>query len=870
MVQIERRPSVLVVDDEPRILSSMTALLEDEYSVLTSTNAESALTLLEDEQVLVIISDQRMPGLNGDEFLAKARNISRATRILVTGYLDISALVSAVNHGQIYTYVAKPWDPIELRVAVTKAAEHCLLMKELDRERNLLHALMNNMPDAIWFKDNSSRLTRVNKAAAALLGANDPTDAVGKTVFEFLPAEQARVIHAQEREIIRKGRAEANVVQELHFKSSGSRWIATTRAPVLERSGGVAAIVGISRDVTEQKHAELALQHSEEKYRQMVETAAEGVWICDSLLQTVFVNTKMAAMLGCTPEFMRGKSVTDFMPAEGIEAQLAHFQGKAGGSATDLQLKKVDGTPVWAILSVSPMKDASGRENGTLAMLTDVTERKALEEQFRQAQKLEAVGRLAGGVAHDFNNILTVISGHSQLLLRRIEQGNPLYPQIAKIQAAADQATNLTRQLLSFSRQRAAGSQVLDLNTAIVNFEKLCQPILGDAIELVARLDTEAGRTRADAGQIDQVLMNLVVNARDAMPQGGRVTIETGNAEIAPAAGQPVGAFVCLSVSDTGCGMDAETRTHIFEPFFTTKEEGKGTGLGLSTVHGIVTQHGGWIDVRSEPGHGTQFRVYLPRVTDEVQVVPLPQVLEEWPRGTETILVVDDRAAVRELVRETLEPCGYRIMEAEDGEEGLEVFDLCAKEIDLVITDLIMPRLGGAELGRLIKKQHPETKVIYMSGYSGESAVLEAPFALLEKPFTPEALARRVRKELGAKSVPKSILVADDDRNIRNLLRSVLENEGYEVHTASNGKEAFALLGEKQVGVVLTDLAMPERDGIEMMGEIRKEYPDMKIIAMSGKFAGPVLDSAKRLGAHAILTKPLQVEELLKTLQHLR
>src|SRR5580704_2425865 len=557
MVQLERRPSVLVVDDEPRILSSMTALLEDEYSVLTSTNAESALTLLEDEQVLVIISDQRMPGLNGDEFLAKARNISRATRILVTGYLDISALVKAVNHGQIYTYVSKPWDPIELRVAVTKAAEHCLLMKELDRERNLLHALMNNMPDAIWFKDNSSRLTRVNKAAAALLGANDPTDAVGKTVFEFLPAEQARVIHSQEREIIRNGRAEINVIQELHFKTSGSRWIATTRAPVLERSGGVAAIVGISRDVTEQKHADLALQHSEEKYRQMVETAAEGVWICDSLLQTVFVNTRMAAMLGCTPEYMRGRSVADFMPAEAIQAQLPHFQtGIACGSTADLQLKKVDGTPVWAILSISPMKDASGRQNGTLAMLTDVTERKALEEQFRQAQKLEAVGRLAGGVAHDFNNILTVISGYSQLLLRRLESDSALRVQIEKIETAAGQAANLTRQLLSFSRRRVFQPEVVDLNTVVTNFQKMCPPIIGVDVELVTRLDPLVGRVRADIGQLDQVLMNLVVNARDAMRLGGRLTVETANRDrVAVPAGSsaqgPAGSYVLLAVRNT-------------------------------------------------------------------------------------------------------------------------------------------------------------------------------------------------------------------------------------------------------------------------------------------------------------------------------
>src|ERR1022692_4709390 len=354
MLQIQERPAVLVVDDEPRILTSITALLEDDFSVLTSTSAEKALGILEQEQFVVIIADQRMPGLTGDEFLAKARGVSQATRILITGYADINALVRAVNHGQIYTYVAKPWEPLELRVAVVKAAEHCLLMQEVEHERNLLHALMDNLPDAIWFKDNACRFTRVNKAASSLLGVNDPSAVIGKTIFDFLPREQASEIHAQEQEIIRRGRAEANRIEEFRFKGVGPRWTSTTRAPVLERTGGVAAIVGVTRDVTEQKQAEIALRQSEEKYRQMVETATEGVWIFDDAGSTTFVNSSMAAMLGCQPADMQGRLVSDFMPAVDVAGQLPHFQhATSSGSTADLRLRKSDGTLVWAIVSSS-------------------------------------------------------------------------------------------------------------------------------------------------------------------------------------------------------------------------------------------------------------------------------------------------------------------------------------------------------------------------------------------------------------------------------------------------------------------------------------------------------------------------------------
>ncbi len=849
----------------------MTALLEEDFSVLTSTSAEAALELLRNEQVSVIIADQRMPGLTGDEFLAQARRLSEATRVLITGYADIKALVRAVNHGQIYTYVAKPWEPLELKVTVIKAAEHCHLMREVMHERDLLHALMDNIPDAIWFRDGGGQFTRVNQAAAAFLGVAEPSQAIGKTIRDFYLPEVAQQIEAEEEAIIRLGRPDANKVKQIHLQNGAVRWLSTTKAPVLERGGKVAALVGVSRDVTEQKQAELALQESEEKYRQIVETAAEGVWIFDDQFRTVFVNSKMASMLGYLPEEMAERPVSSFLPEDDKATQLERFEkSNSSKSTADVRLRRNDGSLIWTILASSPLLDSSGRRTGTLAMFTDVTERKALEEQFRQAQKLEAVGRFAGGVAHDFNNLLTVITGYSQLLLRRLESDSALRAQIEKIETAAGQAANLTRQLLSFSRRRVFQPEVVDLNTAVANFQKLCLPIIGVNVELITRLDPSLGRVRADIGQIDQVLMNLVVNARDAMPQGGRLTIETSDSVASPH--DAAGSYVLLAVRDTGSGIDPDTQSHIFEPFFTTKEEGKGTGLGLSTVHGIVAQHGGHIDVSSQLGKGTCFSIYLPRVAEAVRANPEPRASTEWPRGNETILVVEDRAAVRELVRATLIPCGYTILEAADGKQGLEICRTNVQPIDLVITDLIMPGLNGKELADLIKQRHKNTKILYMSGYGGEALAdtqLGKEEALLQKPFSPEALLKKIRDVLGAPRTQHSILVVDDDNEIRNLLRSILEEEGYGVYTAENGRKAVAVLKDTPVNLMLTDLAMPVQEGLETIAYARKHYPALPVVAMSGTFRGTMLNTAAHLGASAVLEKPVKVDEVLNLVHQL-
>jgi two-component system, cell cycle sensor histidine kinase and response regulator CckA len=386
-----------------------------------------------------------------------------------------------------------------------------------------------------------------------------------------------------------------------------------------------------------------------------------------------------------------------------------------------------------------------------------VTDRRALEEQFRQAQKMEAVGRLAGGVAHDFNNLLMVISGYAEVLLARLAPDNPLHEKGRAIQQAADRATTLTRQLLAFSRKQLLELKVVDVNAIVQDMERLLRPLIGENVELITILSPSAVHTRADAGQLEQVLMNLVVNAKDAMPAGGKLTIQT---QISAVDGHlrgeqqfiRPGKYVQLSVGDTGMGMDKETQSRIFEPFFTTKEKGKGTGLGLSTVYGIVKQSGGYVMVQSELGHGTTFHIYLPQVdgTAEKQSVPVP---DASLGGTETILLVEDEESVRQLVRDTLEAKGYRLFEAESGEAGLAVANGFDGNIDLIITDVVMPGIGGRELVEQLAKSRPTAKVLYLSGYT-EDAILsdgsiEQGTAFLQKPFSLQSLARKVREVLG-------------------------------------------------------------------------------------------------------------------------
>jgi signal transduction histidine kinase/ActR/RegA family two-component response regulator len=389
-----------------------------------------------------------------------------------------------------------------------------------------------------------------------------------------------------------------------------------------------------------------------------------------------------------------------------------------------------------------------------LVLATDITERRQLEEQLRQAQRMEAVGRLAGGVAHDFNNILTAILGYGDVLGTRLAPDDPRRADLEQILEAASRATELTRQLLAFGRKQVLQPVAIDLNHLVEKLHGMLRRLLGAHVELTTSPAPELGRVRADAGQIEQVIVNLAVNARDAMPGGGKLTIETRNVELDldSGLGVPAGPYVQLAVSDTGSGIDARIRAHIFEPFYTTKSVGKGTGLGLATVHGIVQQSGGAISVYSEPGRGSTFKIYLPRVADEPLVTPTSVARLAASTGSETVLLVEDDAPVRDLSRRALESRGYRVLVASDGAEGLRVAQAHAGAIDLLVSDVVMPVAGGPELAGNLRPLRPGLRVLFLSGYAdtafARSGELTREAAFLQKPFTPERLAQKVREVL--------------------------------------------------------------------------------------------------------------------------
>jgi signal transduction histidine kinase/CheY-like chemotaxis protein len=423
--------------------------------------------------------------------------------------------------------------------------------------------------------------------------------------------------------------------------------------------------------------------------------------------------------------------------------------------AAEYRLVGPDGRVIWVHDEAIAIRDATGTAGYLQGILQDITERKRLEDQLRQSQRLEAVGKLAGGVAHDFNNVLSVITGYSEMLLQEAGQGERLRSRIQEVLKAAERAARLTRQLLAFSRKQVLQPQVLDLNAVVADMDKMLRRIIGEDVDLVTRLAPALSAVRADQGQVEQVLLNLAVNARDAMPQGGKLTIETADVELDEAyARQHVptrpGRYVMLAVSDTGSGMDQEILSHIFEPFFTTKEPGKGTGMGLATVYGIVKQSGGYIWAYSEPDNGASFKIYLPLVDDPVDRARAPAPAQPSRAASETILLVEDEEMVRNMLRASLEAEGYRILEAPGPAEALRLSADHGGPIHLLVTDVVMPGMSGREVAGRLAASRPEMRVLYISGYTDEAIVrhglLERGVEFLQKPFSPSALRRKVRE----------------------------------------------------------------------------------------------------------------------------
>jgi two-component system, cell cycle sensor histidine kinase and response regulator CckA len=513
----------------------------------------------------------------------------------------------------------------------------------------------------------------------------------------------------------------------------------------------------------EHKRYEEALRRSEARSRSLILSAAFGICRCTLGGRFLDVNPALINMLGyeSVEDLLKRNARREiFVSPQELDRMAEDYRRTGSLTGVEVQWRRKDARVIIVRLSGCAAISTDEPEEVLELIAEDITDRRQLEEQLRQAQKMDAVGRLAGGVAHDFNNLLMVINGYTEVLLEQLEKGSSMHHKVQSIQQAADRAATLTRQLLAFSRKQLLELKVVDVNTIVGDMERLLRPLIGENIELVTRLSSQTGRTRADAGQLEQVIMNLVVNAKDAMPEGGKLSLQTADVTVRPEFSEHrfihPGRYAVISVSDTGHGMDEETQSRIFEPFFTTKEKGKGTGLGLSTVYGIVKQSSGYVFAQSEPGAGTTFYVYLPRVEDSAEELSPAKSHQNEAGGCETVLLVEDEESVRELVRVTLASRGYKVLEAENGECGLRIAEEFKQHIDILITDVVMPGIGGRELAKTLLSLRPDISVLYLSGYTEDAVV--APGALgpgtafLQKPFTLQNLAKKVREVLRSRS----------------------------------------------------------------------------------------------------------------------
>jgi len=574
--------------------------------------------------------------------------------------------------------------------------------------------------------------------------------------FDFfkLIAPESRAEIEKRLQALKEGKETAKLYEFTAIAKNGRRIICEASVSYIQYGKGLAT-QGIIRDITERRQAEEDIR----KLYKAVEQSPVAVLITDIEGNIEYVNPVFTRMSGYTFEEVRGKNPRILKSGETDEIEYKDLWDTITSGEVwhgVFQNRRKDGCFYWAEASVSPIFNNHNQITHYMCIQEDITEKRELELQFRQAQKMEAIGQLAGGVAHDFNNLLTIINGYSELALAKMERDHPAFEKLQQIKEAGYRAGTLTRQLLAFSRKQIMKPEILNLNLLLQNMEKMLRRLIGENIDFITIYDDNLGLIKADAGQIEQVVMNLAVNARDAMPKGGKITLETMNVELQPDSmalheEAEAGRFVMLAVSDTGVGMEENIREHIFEPFFTTKERGRGTGLGLSTVYGIIRQSGGSIWVSSEPQKGTTFKIYFPLIEEPENHLPMVSAYQPKVSGSETILIVEDEDAVRLLAADGLRDFGFKVLEARNRKEALELAEKHA-DIRLLLSDVIMPGGSGGELAGEMQKKYPGLKVLFMSGYTDENilvhGMLDEKTNFIQKPFSLNVLAQKVREVL--------------------------------------------------------------------------------------------------------------------------
>ncbi len=648
-------------------------------------------------------------------------------------------------------------------ITENKQAEQKLRESE-DRYRDLVE----HSQDLICTHDLDGRLLSLNPLPAKILGYSRD-ELLNTDMRDLIPPEFHEEYDRYLETVRKNGDAQGTMIV---VARNGERRIWEYHNTLRTEGVKNPIVRGMARDITERKRAEKALRDATRRLQLAATSGRLGIWEWDLRSDALYWDERMYELYG-VPRGTSRKGLETWQKslhpddfAAVTEAARAAISGEKEFD-TEFRVVHPDGTVKFLQANAVLLRDAEGKALRMIGINRDITHRKQAESemgklhaQLQQAQKMEAVGRLAGGIAHDFNNLLTVINGYSGLLLAQLEERSPQYREAEEIKRAGERAAALTRQLLAFSRKQVLQPKVLDLNNVVSGMGGMLRRLIGEDIDFRSVLEKGLGMVRADPGQIEQVIVNLVVNSRDAMPGGGKLRIATANflpneAFLREHPSAVPGPHVCLTVSDTGTGMSEEAKSHMFEPFFTTKEKGKGTGLGLSTVYGIVNQSGGHISIGSDIGKGTTVSVYLPCVEEEAE--RLPEVADAGLYGREWLLVVEDEDAVRGIVERVLAEKGYRVLSAGDGNEGLRLFEAHKESIDLLITDVVMPGMGGRDLASRVEAARPGMKVLYMSGYTDEAinrhGVLDAGLSFLQKPFTPVELLEKVREILNKSSL---------------------------------------------------------------------------------------------------------------------
>jgi two-component system cell cycle sensor histidine kinase/response regulator CckA len=762
---------ILIVEDELIVALDMQRTLERlGYGVvgIVSTGA-AAITETTEAKPDLVLMDIKLDGdIDGIQAATQIREFSDVPIIYITAYADDHTLARAKMTAP-FGYLLKVFEDRELQVSIEMALARYDVERKLREHEQWLAITLGSISDAVIATNAQGQVRFMNGTAQELTGwgQSEALERDWKEVFRIID-EETRV---SKEDLVEKVFREGSMIRLgnrilLLTKDEQALPIEDSAAPITDRQGQINGIVLVFRSLTERRQAEAALAAERNLLRTLIDSLPDYIYVKDTSSQFMIGNNALAQIMGvATPDELVGKTDFDFYPPELAERFYADEREiiRSGQALIDREepiTNQTTGHKRWLLTTKVPVRDNEGQLVALVGMGRDITERRRLEEQYRQSQKMEAIGQLAGGIAHDFNNLLTVINGYSELMLHLYHSSTSEMSQhyLVEIKKAGERAASLTKQLLAFSRKQILQPEILNLNRVVVDMGKMLQRLIGENIELTIRPAPDLALIRADPHQLEQVLVNLAINARDAMPIAGKLTIETANVTLNWAYAQQheevtPGEYVMLTVSDTGVGMTEVVKAHIFEPFFTTKEQGKGTGLGLATCFGIVKQSGGHIEVDSVLGRGTTFKVYLPHLEEKTDLSTKPAAADKMLQGTETILLVEDEEAVRTLAVSVLQGQGYTVLESTNGEEALRLSELEREtEIHLLLTDVVMPQMGGRELADRLRAMRPTMKVLFISGYPDDAishhGILESGIAFMEKPFTLASLTRKVRAVL--------------------------------------------------------------------------------------------------------------------------